>query len=158
MKYLLALLATVTITSAQNVVSTFVSGSCDTVALMVPMSSAKATVRELMTSKGLAIQNAKPDIESFADPRANLMVVVQYRAERVYAVSLYLRYTSPAEAMESADMVNAMIESGHGEADPKTDYYIRRCLNGTYALRATITDIDAGHYLDLSMLTLKDRP
>jgi hypothetical protein len=58
--------------------------------------------------------------------------------------------------MESADMVNSMIESGHGEADPKTSYYIRKCFNATYALRATTTDMAKGHYLVLAMITIKE--
>jgi hypothetical protein len=156
MKYLLALLATVTITSAQNVVSTFVSGSCDTVALMVPMASTKATVRDFMKLKGLAIQKAKPDIESYADGQVNLMVVVQYKKGLVSSVFLYLRYEVATEAAEAAELVNQTIFDNHGEADPKTDYYIRKCFNATYALRATTTDMAKGHYLVLAMIQLTE--
>ena len=151
---LLSLLTALTM-SGGNVITTYVSGSCDTVALKIPMNVPRDSAQAIMAEMGLTPTAGKNGIESYTTTAGNLMLVVGYKQHTVNSVFMYIRYDTAKEASRAADAVNFKLEQTHGEADPKTDYYLRRCLDATYALKATTSELATGHYLCLGMIAVR---
>lgn len=143
------------LSAGDNVISTYVSGSCDTVALKIPMNVTRDSAQAIMASIGLTPTTAKNGLETYTTANASIMFVVSYKQRTVNSVFMYMRYDHASEAQQAATTVNNLLERNHGEADPKTDYYIRRCYDATYAVKATTTTLATGDYLCLGMIAVR---
>lgn len=138
-----------------NVISTYISGSCDTVALKVPMNVTRDSTHAIMATLGMTPTTGKNGIETYTTTSASLLFVVSYKQQRVNSVFMYIRYDNLAEADVAAETVNHMLATNHGEADPKTNYFLRRCYDATYACKATSTTLATGSYLCLGLIAVR---
>ena len=148
----LALLVSAPAAYAQGMIHTFISPSCDTVALLAPIGATRDSVHVLLAELGMSPEPNRIKGETYESKTGNITVVVTYKNERCNAVFLYIRYDIASEAYDAADVINRAIERTHGEADPKTHYYYRRCSGQTYILRASSPRLATGTHLCLAML------
>lgn len=151
------LLSIITALSMQggNVITTYVSGSCDTVALKIPMGVTRDSAQAIMATIGMTPTTGKNGIETYTTTSASLLFVVSYKQSTVNSVFMYIKYDILTEAEHAAETVNHMLATNHGEHDPKTQYFLRRCYDATYAVRATPATLATGSYLCLAMIAVR---
>lgn len=151
-RILLALVASTVPVSAQGVIHRFIDPSCDSVALVAPINATPDSVNAALKRIGMTSASNERGTEAFTTASGNMSVIVSYKQGKSHSIFLYLKYEHPQEAADAATVVNTAIERSHGEADPKTHYFYRRCEGITYMLRAYAPTLSTGSYLCLTMI------
>lgn len=143
--------------NAENVVGTYLSSSCDSVELYVPIGATKGTAHYLISQTSLKKSNESTSAsDSYVTDNGKLMLIVNYTEGKVTTVFLFIAYDKNYEAIRAKNAVNAGLEQAHGQVNSKTEYYHQDCDHGTYVRRANVSELSKGsYYLSLSIIKIK---
>lgn len=142
--------------NAENVVGTYLSSSCDSVELYVPIGATKGTAQYLLSQTTLKqAGDASPTSDTYMSDDAKLIVILSYTGNKVTTVFMFVAYDKKYEAIRAKNAVNAGLEQAHGEMNSKTEHYHQVCDHGTYVRRATVTELSKGQtYLSLAIIKI----
>lgn len=142
---------------AGNVVSTYLSTSCDSVQLYIPLGATKGTAQYLVSQTSLKrSEQSTATSDTYATEDGKLMLIVAYTENKVSTVFLFIAYDKNYEAIRAKNAVNTGLEQAHGEVNSTTEYYHQVCDHGTYVRRAHISELRKGaYYLNLSIIKIK---
>lgn len=142
---------------AGNVVSTYLSTSCDSVELYVPLGATKGTAQYMLNQTSLKrMSQSTPTSDTYATDDGKLMLIIAYTENKVNTVFMFIAYDKHYEAIRAKNAVNAGLEQAHGAINTTTEYYHQVCDHGTYVRRAHISELRKGaYYLNLSIIKIK---